>query len=164
VEWDRADAATVRLDPSGLRDVPEAVRVALSRRNCTIPQPSGATAVRNVIVGRFTASSRNDWAALCSRGRASAILVFPGGAAGGVMEFGSEPDRRYLQVIGADGAIGYSRMLRIATPQRIRRALKSEPVGSRSVEHDGIEDSFEGKSSVLWYWGGDRWIQLAGAD
>ena len=32
------------------------------------------------------------------------------------------------------------------------------------LDHDGIDDGFDGKASVVRYWYGGRWLQLQGAD
>lgn len=160
-DWARADADTVRLDPGVFSEVPARVRTELKRLGCTIPQPSGASTRRNVVSGRFTTAALKDWAVLCSRRGTSAILVFEGGSPTQVRELAAQPDAQYLQVMGRTPAIGYSRGLAVATPQLIRRRLQGgggrEP---RPLDHDGIEDAFEGKASVVWYWSRQEWIQL----
>ena len=152
-DWARADADTVRLDPDVFSEVPARLRTELKRLGCTIPQPSGASTRRNVVSGRFTTAARKDWAALCSRRGTSAILVFQGSSPTPVRELAAQPDAQYMQVMDRTRAIGYSRGLAVATPQLIRRRLQGgggrEP---RPLDHDGIEDAFEGKASVVWYW------------
>jgi hypothetical protein len=32
------------------------------------------------------------------------------------------------------------------------------------LSHDGIEDSFAGKGSVVWYWESGKWRRLMGMD
>lgn len=164
-DWARADHETVRLDPAAFTELPSPLQLELRRRGCTVPQPAGSTSRRNVVRGHFTTAAQTDWAVLCSRQRTSAILVFAGGAAARARELAAEPDAQYLQVVGGDGTIGYSRVLYAVTPEAMRRRGLSEPGGRPAVmDHDGIEDAFEGKASVVWYWVRDRWIRLAGAD
>jgi hypothetical protein len=165
VDWDRADAATVRLAPAVFTELPAALRAELTKRGCTIPQPFRASARRNVVSGRFTTGAQKDWAVLCSRGRSSAILVFRDGSATNVGELAEDADRQYLQVMDGRGAIGYSRVLSVVTPQRMRqRRLVHDGPDPRPFDHDGIEDAFEGKASVVWYWFRRDWIRLTGAD
>lgn len=163
-DWDAADRATMRLAPSVFVSLPAVVRTELERRGCTIPQPFNATRPENVIQGRFTSPTRTDWAVLCSRSRTSSILVFRGGSAAAVVDIASEPDVNSLQGTGS-GAIGYSRALGVADAKYIRdhydRYGGSKPP---PLDHDGINDIFIGKGSLVWYWDGGRWLKLTGAD
>jgi hypothetical protein len=162
-EWTRAEEATVRLQPSKIPGLPAEVREELERRGCTIPQPFNGGSPQNVVTGRFTSATRTDWAVLCSRDRASSILVFRGGSAE-VAEIAKARDRHYLQGVG-DGAIGFSRAIGVASPQFIREHYETYggPKPPR-LDHDGIDDSFIGKASGVWYWHGGRWLRLQGAD
>jgi hypothetical protein len=159
----RADLATVRLDPDALTTLPGRVRTELKRRGCTIPQTEH-TSTRNVVRGRFTNPARTDWAVLCSRLRISTILVFRGGSTTHVDELGTEPDAMYLQTIDGKGTIGYSRSLTVATPATIRARGQDDSEPRPALSHDGIEDAFEGKASLIWYWHDGKWLRLAGAD
>ena len=157
----RADFATVRLDPDAFATLPVKVRTELKRRGCTIPQTEYA---RNVVRGRFTNPARTDWAVLCSRQRISTSLVFRGGLTIDIDELGTEPDSMYLQTIDGKGTIGYSRSLNVATPAAIRERGQDDGEPRPPLSHDGIEDAFEGKASLIWYWHDGKWLQLAGAD
>jgi hypothetical protein len=163
-DWAGADAATIRLKPSAFKNIPAAVRAELDRRGCTVPQPYGAKRPANVVCGRFASGKQMDWAALCSRERISVILVFRGGSTTDVAELAREPDVNFLQGIG-DGIIGYSRSLGVADAQYIRRHYipGSGPL-LPPLDHEGINDIFVGKGSVVRYWSGGRWLQLGGAD
>jgi len=48
-------------------------------------------------------------------------------------------------------------------PRQIREFNRDSPALAQ-LEHDGIEDAFIEKASVIWYWNGSRWLQLAGAN
>jgi hypothetical protein len=163
-DWLRADMATRRLKPSAFSNLPSEVRNALERRGCTIPQPSNADHPQNVVSGEFTGSKHTDWAVLCSRERRSAILVFRGGASNEIEELAEQPDVRYLQVISGSGKIGYSRQLATATPSEIRRHFINKKHFPRNINHDGVEDTFIEKASVVWYDSGNKWMRLSGAD
>jgi hypothetical protein len=163
-DWNAGDLATRRLEPAAFVEVPVAIRTALARRGCTIPQPHGATQPTNIISGHFTSPNRTDWAALCSRNRVSVILVFRGGLPNDVAELARQEDRGYLQGIG-DGRVGFSRGLAVADPSYIRehhnpRTGPPLPL----LDHEGINDIFIEKASVVWFWSRNRWIQMAGAD
>jgi hypothetical protein len=164
-DWERADSEIVRLEPSAFGDLAPAVRADLERRSCLVPQTYMKGSRHNVVRGRFTSAGQLDTAVLCSTSHASSILVYPAGALAGVRELARYPDRDYLQIIGIGGVIGFSRSLGVATPQYIRRQL--ERYGgppSPTLEHDGIDDRFLEKASVVWYWRQGRWLRLQGAD
>jgi hypothetical protein len=163
-DWTAADIATTRLKPAAFTEVPSAIRAELARRGCMVPQPHDATQRANVLSGKFTSDSQVDWAALCSRERVSVILVFRGGSTTEVAELARAPDRDYLQTVGG-GIVGFSRGLGVASATFIRG--HHDPVGDAPLprlDHDGIDDRFIGKGSVVWYWSGGRWLQLAGSD
>jgi hypothetical protein len=165
-DWDRADAETVRLTPAAVPNMTAAVQRELGRRGCGIPQSFSTKTPHNVIRGRFTSSSRQDVAVLCSRDRISSILVFRGGSPRSVEELATGPDRNYLQVIGADGVVGYSRVLGVADAKYIREHHEQYggPKPPPRLDHDGINDIFVEKGSIVWYWFGGRWLKLTGAD
>jgi hypothetical protein len=164
-EWSRADAETVRLAPSRFPDLPAAIRRDLERRQCTVPQPYSAAAgqPKNVIHGRFTSSTAIDWAVLCSRQRRSSILIFRGGDTVRIDGLASEADAEKLQVTGP-GKIGYSRGIVVASPANIRAHNRTATESLPPLDHDGVDDAFLGKASVIWFWSGDRWRQLMGSD
>jgi hypothetical protein len=163
-DWNAADLATVRIKPSVFSQVPAAIRAEMERRGCTVPQPHGAAEPVNLVSGRFTSAGQTDWAGLCSRDRMSVILVFRGGSTTDVAELARHPDRSYLQGLGG-GVIGFSRGLEIADAAYIR--AHHDPRSSPPLpllDHDGINDSFIEKGSVVWFWSQGRWLELAGSD
>jgi hypothetical protein len=162
----RADEEIPRLAPSVFKEVAASIRRELERRGCRIPQSFATKTPHNVIRGRFTAANRQDVAALCSKSGSSSILVFRGGSTTDVAELAKEEDRGRLQTIDGAGTIGYSRAIDVADPKYIRdhQERYSGPALPPSVDHDGINDIFVEKASVVWYWYGGRWWQLQGAD
>ena len=82
-----------------------------------------------------------------------------------MLELARQPDRNYLQNVGPGGVIGFSRALGVADPKFIREHHEwyggPEPP---PLDHDGINDMFVGKASVVWYRHAGRWLQLTGAD
>ncbi len=164
-DWQAADAATIRLKPSSFSELPMTVRRYLERRGCGIPQAFSSNAPHNVVWGRFTSSTQTDIAVLCSKARTSTILVFRGGTTTAVAQLARGTDRDFLQVVDAGGVVGYSRALGVATPSYIREHYAAY-AGPKPppMDHDGINDIFVGKASVVWYWYRGRWHQLQGAD
>jgi hypothetical protein len=163
-DWRHADEATVRLGPDAFPALPLGLRTALVQRGCTIPQPyaSGGQKKKNVITGEFTSAGQTDWAVLCSREKRSAILLFRGGRSDQVDSLAEAPDAQYLQVVASGREIGYSRLIAVATPALMRRHSRKGTL--RAADHDGIENMFLGKASVVWYRSGGKWIQVSWSD
>jgi hypothetical protein len=164
-QW-RAAARTIRrLPPDSFPRLPVAVRSALSARGCTVPQAFVERHPHNVIAGHFARARQRDWAVLCSRHDSSSVLIFwgPGGTTA-PDELGWTSDAGYLQGIGA-GRIGYSHMITVATPARIREyAASFGGPRPKRLDHDGVEDVFAEKGSTVFYLEEGRWRSLAGAD
>jgi hypothetical protein len=164
LDWVRADAETVRVPPSAFSDLPDEIQMELEHRGCTIPQPQEAKHVSNVIRGRFTSAAKMDWAVLCSRERISTILVFRAGSTSDVAELASRRDADFLQGTYT-GELGFSRKLNVAGPDEIQTHFDAyggpQPP---TLDHDGIDDAFLEKASVIHYWHEGRWLQLQGAD
>ena len=162
--WADADRQTRRLSPAVFDELPTPVRFDLERRGCTVPQLWGDTLARNVVSGRFRHASTTDWAVLCSVDRTSTILVYWEGRADSVAEIASAPDRAFLQGVG-NGRIGFSRAISGVDGHFIRRQF--ERYGGREpppLDHDGINDAFIEKASLVWYWYNGEWLRLTGTD
>ena len=162
-EWTRADFETVRLSPDRFTRLPSAIAVKLRDLGCTVPQ-IGTSEPHNVVTGRFISAGNADWAVLCSRNRASSILVFVNGSSESMMELEPSPDRQWLQG-GAGGSIEFSRAIAVASPRYI--VEHHEAFGGPELpplDHDGINDIFIEKGSVVLYWHGGQWHHLQGAD
>lgn len=164
-DFARADEETVRLKPAVFAGLPLRVRQELERRGCVVPQSYSDRGPHNVVRGRFTSAAQTDIAVLCSRQRVSAILVFRGGTTDAVSELAKRPDADFLQVGAAGGVVGFSRAVGIADPTYIQEHYQryGGPTPPR-LDHDGINDIFVGKASVVWYWSTGKWLQLQGAD
>ena len=163
-DFGHADRETVRLQPRHFVGVPELVKATLSQLGCRIPQPWGTNEKPcNLIRGEFMETGRAQWAALCSRNRSSAIIVIDEN--GRVRaELASVSDRDYLQGIG-NGKIGYSRELApvgadyILSHYQAYGGPKPPP-----IDHQGINDAFLEKASIVHYFHEGKWLQLTGAD
>jgi hypothetical protein len=162
--WARAGEEVRRLNPADFPDLPAVVRDELTRRGCTIPQVHGDARPHNIVRGTFRRARQGDIAVLCSREGISSILIFWGHDFRTTAEIASRTDEGYLQVV-APGEIGYSREIVTAPPDFIRR--QHQRYGGPkppTLSHDGINDLFVGKASVVWYLHDGKWLQLAGVD
>jgi hypothetical protein len=163
-DFAQADAETRRLKPAVFESLPLQIRHELERRDCVVPQSYSERVPHNVVRGRFTSGTQTDIAVLCSRKRASSILVFRGGTIAAVSELATRPDADFLQVVETGGVV-FSRALGIAAPKYIQE--HQQRYGGHTpprLDHDGINDIFVGKASVVWYWSGGKWLQLQGAN
>jgi len=163
--WDSAARQVHRLPPDSFPQLPPRIRSALKVRDCRVPQSFTSDRPHNVVPGSFARAGQQDWAVLCSRQDSSSVLIFWGGAnAEPPTEFPRAADAGYLQSIG-EGRIGYARLIEAASPGRIREyaAWLDGPL-PKTLDHDGVEDAFAGKASVVSYLDDGRWLPLAGAD
>ena len=164
LDWDKAANEIRRLPPSAFPELPAVIRGELDRKRCTIPQADGYPKPHNVIHGSFIGKGQSDWAVLCSQGGESTILVFKGGSIESVSQLAKGPDKDLLQGVG-EGKIGYSRMISPVNGGSIVRHYR-EYGGPKPppIDHEGIEDAFVGKASVILYYYKGAWLRLTGAD
>ena len=146
------------LPVSAFDKVPKKVAAALKSRGCSIPQASGKQP-NNIVSGSFAHKGQKDWAAVCSVKGESRIVVLWGGKHRCASESVSVRDIDSLM----DGA--YARMLSTASPEQIIRYAKQyrRDLGS-PIEHDGLDDGFSGKASVVRFCDSGLWQELQGAD
>jgi|SRR5581483_289909 len=111
-----------------------------------------------------TPQGRRIGAGLCSHERRSTILVFFAGSSDRVDEIAEDSDLQYQQVLSDGRTIGYSRLLALATPNMIRRRARRKAGDQTAIDHDGIEDSYMEKGSVIWYCSKQKWTKLMGSD
>lgn len=154
-----------RLAPSAFPELPTAFATQLEQLGCTIPQSGYTGRSGNVIQGSFGAPGQRDWAVLCSRNGSSVIRVYWGGRTKCPSEFGPAADKDFLQGVG-DGRIGFSRG--ITTTDAYHEYPDESDTASvdRAVklEHDAIDDAFEGKASRVVFCRNGKWIVFSGAD
>jgi hypothetical protein len=160
-----ADFQVTRLAPSAFPELPAKIRRELERRGCTIPQVSEIKKPHNVIKGQFTDKGQTDLAVLCSVNRVSTILIFRNASAQHPFEIATEPDINKLAGGPAGNAIGYCRVIFPVGPKYIFSHYRAYG-GPRPppIDHQGINDTFAGKASVVRYFLAGHWIGLQGAD
>jgi hypothetical protein len=142
-------APVSRLEPSSFTAVPAAVRVGLARQGCTVPQTYLTRKPQNVVRGSFTRPKAKEWAALCSVGGASEILVFSMASSQPLARFAKAQDENFIQTV-APGRSGFSRQLR-AVPSSVRGL-------------SGVEDAFVEKASTVWVYERCQWQEKPGTD
>lgn len=164
-EWSRADAAIVRLPPESFAMAPSAVKDSLDALGCRVPQTGERAEPHNVVEGSFADPDQRDWAALCSRGGESAIIVFWGGPVRCSSVHPPTPDRAWLQAMGPAG-IEYSQFLGAVDPDVILRLAEAfdGPPPPFPLEHQGLQVAFAGKASGILYCHDGRWLGLQGMD
>lgn len=163
-KFEESDRNIQRLAPSDFPELPKDLSQNLELMGCTIPQPWRAKKPANVIQGQFSKPGEIDWAVLCSKDRVSTILVFWNGSPQSSSEISEAPDIQYLQDLG-NNEIGFSRVISAVGEKEIAK-YQSALGGPKppSIDHQGIEDSFEGKASVINYYFHGEWLKLTGAD
>ena len=149
--WAQADEQLSRLAPSAFTKVPPAVIQALEAKRCTIPQSSGDPAPHNIIRGSFSRPGQTDWAALCSRAKASAIVIIWGGPSECSDELEVREDR------------SYTRRIAPISPEGIQRLYdRYNGVKPPASPRQGIEDITDGQGSDIRLCHEGRWIELTG--
>jgi hypothetical protein len=157
-------ARIVRLSPAVFRDLPANLVKELQRRECTIPQETYSKKRNNVIKGEFAKPGQTDWAVLCSIKGVSTILVFWNGSEKNPAAFAPAEDRIYFQGV-RKYQFWYARGIRPVGRDFITRHYQAyggpQPP---SINHQGINDAFVEKASVVWYFYNGQWLKLSGAD
>jgi hypothetical protein len=137
----------------------------LERAGCTIPQSDYSGGRTNVIQGNFGAPGQHDWAVLCSRGGESVVFLYWGGPAQCPRELRPASDAGYLQGLG-EGHIGFSRGIHKTTSYHEYPADNDTTSVDREVQldHDAIDDAFEGKASTVYFCRNGTWVTFGGND
>lgn len=162
--FETAERQILRLSPSAFPKLPKKVLADLNRRGCLIPQVPPAKGPHNVIEGEFAKPGQTDWAILCSIGGVSTVLVYWNGSAANPAQIEAMEDSSRLQDSGADGIV-YSREIapvdRTYIVQHYRAYGGTKPP---PIDHQGINDAFVEKGSVVLYFFRGKWLHLTGAD
>ena len=164
-EWTIAARQIRRLPPASFPELPKPFIAELEQLGCTVPQSDYSEGRTNVIRGSFGAAEQHDWAVLCSRGGTSVIVVYWGGSAQCPRELRSASDAGYLQGLG-QGRIGFSRGINKTRSyhEYIDEADTVSVDREVQLDHDAIDDAFEGKASAVLFCRKGIWITYFGAD
>ena len=116
------------------------------------------------IRGQFARPGQTDWAVLCSINGVSTILVFWNSSEKNPAEIARVADRDRLQGAGGD-VIVYSRAISPVGKSFILQHYQAyggpQPP---PLDHQGIDDAFVEKASVVLYFHQGKWLTLTGAD
>lgn len=146
----------IRLLPlSSFPQLPVTVTQKLEARGCMIPQTYEANGPENVISGSFEKPGSSDWAALCSVRGTTTLYVFFGSDLSHPIALRRQPDNLWL---GVEPTFDYGSAWGILTVPA--RAMPR----TDEMDHDGIEDAFVERSSVVHYYADGRWTTLGGDD
>lgn len=135
----------------------------LNTHGCTIPQfdsggPPAGPEPTNVIHGEFARKGQQDWAALCSNGKTSTIVIFFSKPTSCPASLARLDDAHYLKPASdkpREKALHYSRMIEVPSDGE----LNDRPGlgGLKPLAHQGIDDRFVGKSSAFFYCNEGKW-------
>jgi hypothetical protein len=164
LDFRAAERRFARLPPAAFPMLPVSVVRELQRRGCTIPQEDYSKRPNNVISGQFSHRGQRDWAVLCSRNGESSILVFWKGSASNPAELARSEDINSLQGGGSDKIL-FSRGISAVGSDFILKHYQAYG-GPRPprIDHEGIDDAFIEKASVVQYFYEGNWLQLTGSD
>jgi len=168
-DWDKAAREIVRLPPSAFAKTPASVVVELQKLGCTVPQTYERPEPHNLVTGSFGSSKQRNWAALCSRGGRSSLVVVWGGPQRCPAFSGDSPDKDALQGTLDDRGFwaGYSVEITPLPPGDIKGGYYHKvhhPEGARMppIDHDAIGHEWLGKSMVALYCHKGVWFTLGG--
>jgi hypothetical protein len=162
--FDEAARRIQRLPVAAFPKLPPAVARVLTARKCMAPQPSLEGGPHNVIRGEFFMAGQAGWAALCSAGNSTTLLVFRHDRDANPETVATGEDRNHLQGMGGD-RIEYSRLITAVGRDFILRHYRAYGgLAPPPIDHQGIDDAFLGKASVTWYFHRGKWLGLQGAD
>lgn len=162
LDWKKAEKEIEYLKTE--KSLPSKIKKALKSEGCAIPQSKFSTEPHNFVQGRFSSQTKKDWAFLCSKNGKSSIFVAWEKGTPCPTSLAIKEDKTYLQTIDKN-KIGYSRVLSSASKKRILTHQKAYggPL-PKSLDHEGIDDSFSEKASVTYYCENGKWLELQGAD
>ena len=156
----------VRLPPTAFPELPANLVHELQSRGCTIPQEAAsAKKPNNVIKGEFAKPGQTDWAVLCSVKGVSTILEFWNGSENNPDALVPAADSNYVQGNG-NGQWAYSRGIEPMGIEDIFRYHDPDHLGIPlpPIYHQGINDFFEGKAFLVWYYYDGQWLKVAAGD
>lgn len=164
-KWELAARKVQRLRPSAFPELPVEIREKLDQAKCLVPQSFGDEKPHNLMRGEFARKGQLDWAALCSTGGKSTILMFWGKPTACPSRLAAQDDSNYVQLVAPE-RVEFSRMISAVDAEFIRVHYESYG-GTKppaTVDHLGIDDRYLEKGSVVHYCHNGKWLRLAGAD
>lgn len=166
-EWDIAATKIKHVSPLNFAKVPAYIREEFYDMGCMIPQIPDywpGEKPHNIISGEFAYAGQKDWAAVCSRGGKSTIVVIWGNT---FRENCPSPigkpvsNKGFLQ--GSRNDIIFSRLIS-AFPADIKALYKMDAGLPSKRTHDAIDDYFLDKASTAVYCHDGKWIEFGTSD
>ena len=119
---------------------------------------------QNVIKGEFAKRGQTDWAVLCSVGRVSSILIFWNASESNPSRIAEMKDIDRLQGEGGDKIVYSREITPVGKADIMRHYLGYGGPQPPPIDHQGIDDAFLEKASVVNYFYRGKWLELTGAD
>jgi hypothetical protein len=157
--------SSVYRHPSEFKILSNDIIKILSEKNCVIPQSfnNNDTLLNNIIVGQFAKVGQLDLAVLCSSANKSNIIIFWGGTSSCPPLREEAEDQMYIYKNGQK--YEYYRAILTASRNYIgSRNGKNPLVNDNLINHDGIEDAWLERGSVIHYCHNGKWLRLSGGD
>jgi len=163
-KFDEAERRIVYLAPAAFKELPANVSRELQRRRCKVPQEAFTTKQNNIVRGEFVKPGQTDWAALCSNRGVSSILIFWDGSEKNPSVVAVAEDRSFLQGVTPDQIAYSGRISPVGRDFIMRHYNAYGGTTPPPIDHQGIDDAFIEKASVVHYFHRGKWLKLAGAD
>jgi hypothetical protein len=154
------------LSPEAFPELPKNIAEYLRTEGYAIPQSYWPFTLHNVIQGAFASPGQKDWAVLASKNESSSIIVFWNGSTENMTLLATRPDSRYKQYLGEDIGVYFSRVISTVDKTFIVKHNESYTPTNElpPIDHEGIDDYFLEKGSVVHYFYEGKWLKLTGAD
>lgn len=140
--------------------LPQSIVAQLNALHCMVPQTFEARHPENVIHGSFERKGSSDWAVLCAHNETIDLLAF----------FASTPEKPFTvathaltERMGAEtpsSKMGSAWGISAIPPEGMAHTPGVHQHGP--FDHDGIEDDFLERFSVVHYYRGGNWLSLEG--
>lgn len=154
------------LSPEDFPDLPKNIADYLRTEGYSIPQSYWPFTPHNVIQGAFASPDQKDWAVLASKDESSSIIVFWNGSTENKAILETRPDSKYKQYMGKDIGVYFSRVINTVDKTIIVKCNELYAPSNKlpPIDHEGIDDAFIEKASVVHYFYEGEWLTLTGAD
>lgn len=150
------------VSPAAYTYIPKALRAALDKRGCQLPQLDKYDAKNptNAISGHFLNSTQTDWAALCIIGDRPRVVVGWGrkSTCSDEITTGWPLEVSFAHEPGGGLFLGKASAKMILDYRKFFGDTNASP-----VTHDGINVGDE-HASLIYYCDGKNWLQLQGDD
>lgn len=157
-----SESAQKRVSPDAYAHAPAAIRVALKKQHCQLPETHHWDQTQlNIVAGHFGDAAQSDWAAICIAPDGSTrALIFWGKSAPCPAEI------RHgwaLESHFPPGEAGSLYLLKAPPSQIISYRKFFGDSHTNPVTHDGVEVGGD-EASIIYYCHGGHWLELQGND